>query len=44
MTSATKVGERWVASHAREVKGKIVLKVDGEKRKLPRADLSQLTS
>ena len=44
VSSATKVGDEWVASHAREVKGKVVLEVDGEKRKLPRAGLSQLQS
>jgi hypothetical protein len=38
------VGTRWVKRHARTVKGKTVLKIDGEKRKLPRADLADLTA
>ncbi len=42
-SSATVVGKRWLKSHARIVKGKTVLKVDGEKHKLPRADLTELT-
>jgi Ca2+-binding RTX toxin-like protein len=37
--SAKKVGKRWVTRHARAVQGKTVLKLDGEKRTLPRADL-----
>jgi Ca2+-binding RTX toxin-like protein len=41
--SAKVVGTRWLKAHARTVKGKTVLKVDGEKHKLPRADLKQLT-
>ena len=40
--SAKVVGKRWLKRHARTVKGKTVLKVDGEKRKLPRADLTEL--
>jgi hypothetical protein len=40
--SADAVGTAWVKRHARSVKGKVVLKVDGEKRKLPRAGLAQL--
>ena len=36
------VGTRWLKRHARIVKGKTVLKVDGKKRKLPRADLAEL--
>ena len=40
--SAKVVGTRWLKRHARIVKGKTVLKVDGEKRKLPRADLAEL--
>jgi Ca2+-binding RTX toxin-like protein len=42
VTSATAVGKKWLAAHARTVKGKTVLKVDGRKRKLPRADLVRL--
>jgi hypothetical protein len=40
--SAKVVGKRWLKRHARIVKGKTVLKVDGEKHKLPRADLTEL--
>ncbi len=45
VTSAAAVasGERWLSSHARTVKGKTVLELDGEKRKLPRAKLGRLT-
>ena len=39
VTSATAVGTSWLKAHARVVKGKTVLKVDGKKRTLPRADL-----
>jgi Ca2+-binding RTX toxin-like protein len=42
VTGATAAGKRWLTSHARTVKGKTVLKVDGEKRKLPRAELARL--
>jgi Ca2+-binding RTX toxin-like protein len=43
VSSAKVVGKRWLKRHARvNVKGKTVLKVGGEKRKLPRADLHQL--
>ena len=42
VTSATAVGKSWLTAHARTVKGKTVLKVDGKKRKLPRADLVRL--
>ena len=42
MTSATAVGKDWLKAHARTVKGKTVLKVEGKKRKLPRADLGPL--
>ena len=42
VTSATVVGKRWLKTHARSVKGTTVLKVDGKKRKLPRADLARL--
>jgi Ca2+-binding RTX toxin-like protein len=41
--SATTVRKRWLKAHARTVKGKTVLRVDGEKPKLPRADLARLT-
>ena len=40
--SAEVAGRRWVKTHVRTVKGKTVLRVDGEKRKLPRADLADL--
>jgi Ca2+-binding RTX toxin-like protein len=43
VTSATAVGTKWLKAHARTVKGKTVLKVDGKKRKLPRAELARLT-
>jgi len=42
VTSATGAGKQWLTAHARTVKGKTVLKVDGQKRKLPRAKLVQL--
>jgi Ca2+-binding RTX toxin-like protein len=42
VSSATSVGEDWLAAHARTVKGKTVLEVGGEKTKLPRVDLSDL--
>jgi Ca2+-binding RTX toxin-like protein len=42
VTSATAVGKKWLTTHARTVKGKTVLKVDGKKRKLPRAKLGRL--
>ena len=42
VTSAAAVGESWLAKNARSVKGKTVLKVDGHKRKLPRAKLAKL--
>ena len=37
--SASAVGSKWLATHASTVKGKTVLKLDGEQRVLPRADL-----
>ena len=40
--SASVRGAAWLEAHARTVKGKTVLKVDGEKRKLPRAKLGKL--
>ena len=42
-TSATAVGKSWLTAHARSVKGKTVLKVDGKQRTLPRADLARIT-
>ena len=42
VTSATAVGTRWLRAHARTVNGKTVLKVDGKKLTLPRADLTRL--
>jgi hypothetical protein len=39
--SATTVGNHWLATHARTVKGKTVLKVGGQKRTLPHAHLTQ---
>jgi Ca2+-binding RTX toxin-like protein len=41
-TSADVVGEGWLATHARTVKGKTVLRLDGKKVVLPRADLAQI--
>jgi Ca2+-binding RTX toxin-like protein len=43
VSSATAVGTKWVKKHARSVKGKTVLKANGEKHKLPRAKLAKLT-
>ena len=43
MSSARVAGTAWLKSHARTVKGKTVLVVDGEQRKLPRAKLARLT-
>jgi Ca2+-binding RTX toxin-like protein len=40
--SAAKVGKKWLKAHARTVRGKTVLTVDGEKTKLPRAKLAKL--
>ena len=42
VTSATAAGKQWLVEHVRIVGGKTVLDVGGEKRTLPRADLSQL--
>jgi Ca2+-binding RTX toxin-like protein len=39
VTEATAVGKKWLRTHARTVKGKTVLDLDGKQRKLPRADL-----
>jgi Ca2+-binding RTX toxin-like protein len=41
--SATVVGQQWLASHARLVGGKTVLRVGGESRTLPHAKLVGLT-
>ena len=35
VTSATAVGAKWLTTHARTIKGKTVLKVDGKQRTLP---------
>jgi Ca2+-binding RTX toxin-like protein len=40
--SATTVGKRWLTKHARISRGKTRLKLDGEKRTLPRAKLATL--
>ena len=40
--SASVRGANWLKAHARTVKGKTVLTVDGEKTKLPRAKLGKL--
>ncbi len=42
VSSATSVGEDWLAAHARTVKGKTVLEMGGKQTTLPRAELSQL--
>jgi Ca2+-binding RTX toxin-like protein len=39
VTSATAVGEDWLAAHARTAKGKTVLEVGGEARTLPLAEI-----
>jgi Ca2+-binding RTX toxin-like protein len=43
VSSAKAVGARWLKRHASTVRGKTVLELDGEKRKLPRAKLGKLT-
>jgi hypothetical protein len=41
--SAKAVGRRWVRKHTRVTKkGKTILRVDGEKHRLPRADVKDL--
>jgi Ca2+-binding RTX toxin-like protein len=40
--SASLLGKDWLAAHARTIAGKTVLKVGGEARTLPRADLAPL--
>jgi Ca2+-binding RTX toxin-like protein len=42
VSSATTVGEEWLAEHARVVEGKTVLELGGEERTMPRVELSQL--
>ena len=42
VSSATVVGAKWLKTHARTIDGKTVLKVDGKKRELPRADLARI--
>ena len=42
VASAKTVGRRWVRKHTSVKKGKTILKVDGEKHRLPRADLADL--
>jgi Ca2+-binding RTX toxin-like protein len=42
VSSASAVGQEWLSTHARTVKGKTVLTLDGRKRVLPRADLAQI--
>jgi Ca2+-binding RTX toxin-like protein len=44
VTSATAVGNDWLASHSRTVNGKTVLDVGGKERTLPRAGLAQLAA
>jgi Ca2+-binding RTX toxin-like protein len=41
-SQASTVGTRWVAKHARTVKGRTVLSANGEKHRLPRASLKRL--
>ena len=41
--SATVVGKQWLAIHARRVRGKTVLRVGGETRTLPLAELVRPT-
>ena len=40
--SAKSVGRRWVRNHTSVKKGKTILRFDGEKHRLPRADLKDL--
>ena len=42
VSSATRAGKDWLATHARTVGGKTVLDVGGKQRTLPRADLGRL--
>jgi Ca2+-binding RTX toxin-like protein len=43
VTAATAVGKKWLKARARTVKGKTVLRVNGEKHRLPKARLAKLT-
>ena len=42
VSRAKVVGKRWVAKHARTVKGRTVLTHSGEKHRLPRATVARL--
>ena len=42
VTSASAAGSKWLATHASVVNGRTVLDVGGERRTLPRAELSHL--
>ncbi len=42
VSSASVVGTKWLRKHATTVRGKTVLKIHGEKHKLPRAKLAKL--
>jgi Ca2+-binding RTX toxin-like protein len=42
VTSAAPAGDAWLARHARTVGGKTVLRLRGEQRVLPRADVAEL--
>ena len=42
VSQAKVVGKRWVAKHARTVKGRTVLTHSGEKHRLPRATVARL--
>ncbi|MBJ7332640.1 MAG: hypothetical protein JHC95_22285, partial [Solirubrobacteraceae bacterium] len=42
VTAATVAGVKWLNKNARTVRGKTVIKVDGQKRTLPRAKLAKL--
>jgi Ca2+-binding RTX toxin-like protein len=42
VTEAALVGNQWLRTHARTTGGKTVLKVGGEQRTLPRADLARI--
>jgi Ca2+-binding RTX toxin-like protein len=43
VTSATAATETWLRTHASSARGKAVIEVGGEKRKLPRASLGTIT-
>jgi Ca2+-binding RTX toxin-like protein len=42
VSSASAAGQGWLSRHARTVKGKTVLKLDGKTRVLPHAGLAQI--